>query len=180
MLQIFLPERRRFNEKTEEFETYDPMTLKLEHSLISISKWEAKWHKSYLSSTEFTREEQLDYIRCMSLDPNLDPKMIYRLTSSDIRKIEDYIHSPMTATTFAKQESHVRKQIITAEIVYYWMITYGIPFDCAKWHLNQLMTLIEVCARKNVLPKQHSKKGSRSKQWGELNKARRARLGTSG
>jgi hypothetical protein len=87
----------------------------------------------------------------------------------------------MTATTFSKQESKSnRKQIITAEIVYYWMITYGIPFECSKWHLNQLMTLIEVCARKNAPSKNASKKGSRGKQWSDLNKARRARLGTLG
>ena len=86
----------------------------------------------------------------------------------------------MTATTFSKKESPARKQIITSEIIYYWMINYGIPFECAKWHLNQLMTLIEVCARKNAPLRQHNKKGSRSKQWSDLNKARRAKLGTSG
>lgn len=181
MLQIMLPERRVFNEETEEFISLDPLTIKLEHSLISISKWESKWHKSYLSSDSYTTEEQLDYIRCMSLDPNLETKVLFRLTADDLKKIEEYIKNPMTATTFSKQERKGgRKQIITAEIIYYWMITYGIPFECAKWHLNQLMTLIEVCARKNAPSKQNGKKGSQRKQWSDLNKARRAKLGTSG
>jgi len=179
MLQITLPASRFFNEQTEEFVFYEPVTLKLEHSLISIQRWESKWHKSYLSSENLSAEEMIDYIRCMSLDPNLNPQVLSRLRQIDFERIKDYISDPMTATTFSQHDDpHQRKQIITAEIIYYWMVSFGIPFECAKWHLNQLMTLIKVCSIKNN-PKK-ANKNEAAKQRAALNKARRARMGSTG
>jgi hypothetical protein len=178
MLQLKLSKSRFFNETTEEFINFEPVTIKLEHSLISIQKWEAKWHKSFLSS-EHTAEEMLDYFRCMSLDPNIDPNFTLRLTQKEINQIQEYMQNPMTATTFGNQRPQVGpNRIVTAEIIYYWMTGLNIPFDCAKWHINQLMTLIKVCSIKSN-PQKMSKKEAGA-QRAALNKARRAQLGSSG
>lgn len=179
MLQIILPEIRSFDERTEEFITLSPVTLKLEHSLISLHKWESKWHKSYLHSQNLSSEEVLDYIRCMSLDPNLDVKVLDRLTQSNLKQIEEYVHNPMTATTFNVKDRKRDKTIITAEVLYYYMINFGIPFECAKWHLNQLFALIQVCSLKNAPSKKTNKKETAA-NWAALNKARRARTGSRG
>ena len=179
MLPIKIPKSRFFDETKEEFVEYEPVTLKLEHSLISIQKWESKWHKSYLSSNDITPEESLDYIRCMSLDPNVDPIVFRRLTKKNLEEIKDYIRNPMTATTFSgNTNDHGRHSIITAEIIYYAMIANEIPFECAKWHLNQLLTLIKVCNIKNNPTKMN--KRDAGKQRSALNKLRRAKTGSSG
>lgn len=178
MLQIKLDKARLFDENTEEFIYFEPLTLKLEHSLISIQKWESKWHKSFLSSNKKTMDEMLDYIRCMSIDPNVDPNFPSRLTQKEILQIKEYMENSMTATTFSNRSQQRGKQTITAEIIYYWMTAFNIPFDCAKWHINQLLTLIQVCSIKNN-PTKMSKKESGA-QRAALNKARRAKLGTSG
>lgn len=178
MIPIHLPACRAFDERTEEFVDYPAVTLKLEHSLISIQRWESKWHKSYLSSQGFTPEELLDYIRCMSLDQNVDVTTLQRLTKDDVLKIRAYMDNPMTATTFGKSGQKGKSQIITAEIVYFWMTSFGIPFECAKWHINQLLTLIQVCSIKNS-PKKGGKKQTAAER-AALNKARRARMGSSG
>ena len=183
MLQIQLPAKRFWSERTQEFLFLEATTLKLEHSLISIQRWESKWHKSYLASADLTSEETLDYIRCMSLDPNISMQNIQRITREDFERIKEYIANPMTATTFSSirgpQGKGGRKEIITAELVYYWMTVYGIPFECAKWHFNQLMTLIRVCGIKSNPGKGKSKKQTAS-DYAALNKLRRARTGSSG
>lgn len=178
MLQLSLPACTLFDERTEEFIDCPAVHLKLEHSLISIQRWESKWHKSYLSSKGLTHDEILDYIRCMSLDPNIDPSVIRRLTSAQYAQIRQYIEDPMTATTFHNDKGKGRNMTITAEIVYYWMTSFGIPFECAKWHINQLLTLIQVCGIKNNPKKGKTRQSAKSRA--DLNKARRARLGTSG
>lgn len=132
-------------------------TLVLEHSLISLSKWEAKWHKPYLS-TEKTEEETIDYIRCMTTSQNVDPNIYMVLTNDNINKIIEYIKDPHTAITIKKNPNAPKsREVITAELIYYWMITYNIPIEiCQKWHLNRLLTLIEVCSIKNAPPKKMS------------------------
>lgn len=182
MLSIFLPERRMFNERTEEFEFLPPLTLKLEHSLLAVRRWESKWHKSYLSSESMTMDENLDYIRCMSLDPNITPDTLKRLTMKDYESIRDYIQNPMTATTFRKEPNRrQKKEIVTCEIVYYMMAEYGIPFECEKWHLNQLLTLIHVCSIKGA-PIGGKKKEEKDilAQMRALNASRRAKTGSRG
>lgn len=179
MLQLTIPGARFFDERTEEFILYKPITLKLEHSLISIQKWESKWHKSYLSAKEFTAEEFRDYVRCMCLDSSVPSDTFLRLTRQNVLDIRAYIEDPMTATTFGKTNGKGPKQAVTAEIVYYWMVSYGIPFECAKWHINQLMTLIKVCGIKNSPKKAGNRKEAAASRQA-LNRARRARLGTSG
>ena len=179
MLPITLPEARMFNEQTETFIRVPAVTLKLEHSLISIAKWESKWQKSYLSSNGLTSEEFMDYIRCMSLDPNIDRETLLRLTKNDLAIIIAYIKAPMTATTFSKLSNEPRNHdIITAEIVYYWMVSFGIPFECEKWHINRLLTLIEVCSRKQNPQKMSNMEAARMRY--AMNEARKKKFGTKG
>ena len=180
MLKIIVPPIEYFNEKTNEFSYMDGATLEMEHSLVSISKWEARWNKPFLSGTEKTTEEIIDYIRCMVMNDvdNLD-KVLGNLTMRHITEINKYIESPMTATTFAKDNSKGGREIVTSEIIYYWMLTFNIPFECQHWHLNRLLTLIRVCNIKNNPPTKMSKQEilSRNKA---LNQARKQQLNTRG
>lgn len=180
MLKIEVPEREAFNPETNEFFTIKGQTLTLEHSLVSLSKWESKWETSFLSASQMTREQTIDYIRCMTITPNVDPIVYYCLTEENIRQVYEYIAKPMTATTFSKREQKTKsRQIMTAELIYYAMIAYQVPFECQKWHLNRLLTLLHVCEIKNQPPKKMSKKELAS-QNRSLNAARRAKLNSRG
>lgn len=173
MLQIIVPAQELWDEVKEEFVYTKEQKLQLEHSLVSISKWESKWNKPYLSKEEKTNEEVLDYIRCMTITQNVDPNTYYCLTSENMKQVEQYIQAPMTGTTFSKdQNKGSNREIITSEIIYYWMISLGIPFECQKWHLNRLLTLIKVCNIKNAPPKKRSRREIMS-QHAALNAARR-------
>lgn len=157
MLQITIPAVEMWDERTEEFVYPKEQTIQLEHSLLSLSKWESKWGKPFLSKNKLTDEETLDYIRCMTLNHNVPPDTYARLTKENIDQIVDYIGAPMTATTF-REDPNAKKnrEIITAELIYYWMIAAGIPNEYEKWHLNRLITLIRVCGIKNAPPKKMS------------------------
>lgn len=157
MLKLQINETSLWNEKEETFIEVPKTSLQLEHSLVSLSKWEAKWHKPFLS-TERNTEETLDYIKCMIMNNNVNENVVYALSNDNINTIKDYIKNPMTATWFTKTQEESNKEIITSEIIYYWMISLQIPFECQKWHLNRLLTLIRVCNEKNTPKKNMSKK----------------------
>lgn len=180
MIQITIPKTEMWDESRQEFYYVHSCKLTLEHSLVSLSKWESRWEKPFLSKTKKTSEETLDYIRCMTLTQNVDPKVYACLTDEHISKIQNYIDSSMTATSFSrnKKESTSREPV-TAELIYYWMIAFNVPFECQKWHLNRLMTLINVCSIKNQTPKKQSRKSIMSRN-AALNAARRKRLNTRG
>lgn len=178
MLNIVVPDQEFFNEKTQEFFTLKGQTLQLEHSLVSLSKWESKWNKPFLSNNEKTLKETIDYIRCMTITQNVKPYIYDMLTNENILDINKYIDSPMTATTFNVQNTPSR-EIVTSEIIYYWMISLNIPLECQKWHLNRLLTLIRVCNLKNAPSKKMSKKEIMSRN-AALNAARRKKLNTKG
>ena len=180
-LTITIPGRDLYDQKNERFVTIKERTITLEHSLLSLSKWEAKWHKAYLSPlVQKSEEESLDYIRCMCLSQNIDPDIFYGLTQENVKQIADYIADPMTGTTFHNQNQKKSREIVTNELIYYWMTECNIPFDpCQKWHLNHLMTLIDVCFLKQQPGKKMSKRDI-LKQNAALNAQRRARLGTKG
>lgn len=148
MLKITVPKRELFDNKTNEFIYVEKTNLTLEHSLVSISKWESKWHKSYISSNgKLSAVEILDYIKCMTITQNVDPNVYLALTKENLEQIQEYISDPATATTtqhFKKQPNNKNK-IITAEVIYSWMISLHIPVEFQKWHLNRLLTLIDVC-----------------------------------
>lgn len=154
-------------------------TIVLEHSLVSLSKWEAKWHKPYLSKEPKTMEETLDYIRCMTLTQNVDPNIYTALTPKLLSQIFEYIDSSMTATTFHQGNKPPNREIITSEIIYYWMISYNIPFECQKWHLSRLLTLINVCNIKSAPQKKMSRNEVMARNRA-LNSARRKKLHTKG
>ena len=190
MLQLMVPGREYYDEAKQEFITFAGTTLQLEHSLISISKWEAKWKKPFLKvndGQERTFEESKDYVRCMTLNTNVPSDVYDRLTKIEFDKISEYIDDKMTATWFNDKGPNGmnssrpggRSQTITSELIYYWMIEFGIPFECQKWHLNRLLTLIRVCEIKNSPGKKMSRNDIFS-QNRALNAARKKRLGTRG
>jgi len=180
MLVINVPDSEFFNDKTYEFVKVKGTNLQLEHSLVSLSKWESKWCKPFLGKEKKTNEEVIDYIRCMTINSNV-PKEIYNGLSSDVfDKVSEYISEKMTATTFRKdQMTNHSREIVTAELIYYWMIAYQIPFECQKWHLNRLLTLIRVCSIKNTPPKKMSKNEIIARNR-KLNESRRRELNTRG
>ena len=180
MLEITIPEVEQWDEVNQEFITSKEQVLRLEHSLVSLSKWESKWNKPFLDKKEKTREETIDYIKCMTLTQNVDPNTYNLLTKENIIEINKYISSPMTATTFSEDPNKKSsREIITSEIIYYWMISLNIPFECQKWHLNRLLTLIKVCSIKQQPPKKMSKRDVMSRN-AALNAARRKQLNSKG
>ena len=180
MLTITVPAFEMWDEKNEKFVNIKECTLQLEHSLISLSKWESKWCKPFLFTKEKTEEETLDYVRCMTLTSRVSPEVYYGLTSENIKAINRYIEAPMTATCFgADRNGRGNREIVTSELIYYWMIALNIPFECQKWHLNRLLTLIRVCNIKNQPAKKMSRREIMSRN-AALNAARRRQLGTNG
>jgi hypothetical protein len=180
MLRITIPAVEQWDETKQEFISTKEQTLSLEHSLVSLSKWESKWCKPFLTKQEKTFEETLDYIKCMTLTQNVDPEVYNYLTNENIKEINEYIGAPMTATYFSDEKtSKTSREQVTAELIYYWMIAFNIPFECQKWHLNRLLTLIKVCNIKNQPPKKRSKKDIMSRN-AALNAARRKQLNTKG
>lgn len=180
MLQIVIPSMEFFDERKQEFISTKEQTLQLEHSLVSLSKWESKWCKVFLSKKEKTTEEVIDYVKCMTLTKNVNPDVYNRLTRANIEEINAYIEAPMTATYFSKEPGgKVNNEQITSELIYYWMIALNIPFECEKWHLNRLLTLIHVCNIKNQPKKKMSKKELSSRN-AALNAARRKQLNSKG
>lgn len=179
MLQIRIPEFEGWDDKNEVFVNKKAQNLTLEHSLVSISKWEAKYHKPFLSRDDKTEEETLDYVRFMTLTQNVDPDVYYRLTPDLINRIKEYIDDPMTATTINDKGKGSNREIITSELVYYWMVSFNIPFECQKWHFNRLITLIRVCSIKNQPQKKMSKSEILSRN-AALNAARRQKYNSKG
>lgn len=185
MLRITIPavEREDFNEDTNEFlytTVSKEQTLQLEHSLVSLSKWESKWCKAFLGKQDKTDEEILDYVKCMTLTQNVNPEVYNHLTAENYKQINEYIEAPMTATYFTDdRQGRNSREVVTAELIYYWMIAYNIPVDFQKWHLNKLLTLIRVCNVKSSPPKRMSKREI-MKRNAALNAARRKQLNTRG
>lgn len=181
MLVLKVPKIELWDEQKEEISYVDETTIKLEHSLISISKWEAKWHIPFMDKThKKTIEQTIDYIKDMCLTPNVPDFIFSHLGEENYNLITEYITNPMTATWFSDSgKKSTNREVITSELIYYWMVAYNIPSEYQKWHLNRLLTLIQICDRKNQPKKKMSKAEILSSQ-AALNKARRARYGTSG
>ena len=181
MLRLDIPlTAEGWDEARQEFVKPEVKTLQLEHSLVSLSKWESKWCKPFLSKDEKTAEETIDYIKCMTITQNVDPDVYNHLTPENIIAVNKYIEAPMTATTFGEDKSaKTNREIITAEIIYYWMIAQNIPMKCEKWHLNRLLALVRVCNIKNAPPQKHSK-GDIMRRNAALNEARRKQFNSRG
>ena len=184
MLKLIIPENSEFFDETKgEFITLPEVVLELEHSLVSLSKWESFFEKPFLSNEEKTDSETFWYIRAMTLTPDVPDEVYRRITHHHVRQVNDYIAAKMTATWFSERPGESKKpppkETITSELIYYWMIALNIPFECQNWHLNRLLTLIEVCNRKNAPQKKMSKAeiAARNRQ---LNAERRRKYGTNG
>lgn len=179
MLKIVVPELELWDEKKQEFSTLKETTIQLEHSLVSISKWESKWHKAFLSKKDKSNEEIIDYIRCMTITQNVPEDVYYRLSDENMEAINKYIDDPMTATYFHDDEQANSRETVTSELIYYWMIIQNIPVNFEKWHLNRLLSLIKVCNIKNSPPKKMSSKEIMRRN-SALNAARRKKYNTKG
>lgn len=180
MLEITVPTAEQWDEQKQEFINTKEKTLQLEHSLVSLTKWESKWCKAFLSKNDKTVEETIDYIKCMTITQNVDPEVYNCLTEDNIKQINTYIEAPMTATYFSEEQGgKTNREIVTSELIYYWMIALQIPFECQKWHLNRLLTLIRVCNIKNQPPKKMSRREIMSRN-ASLNAARRKQLNSKG
>lgn len=180
MLTIVIEGLETFNEETELFDRFDDVTLDLEHSLISLSKWESKHQKAFLSTSKKTREEIFDYLKMMIVTPGIDPEVIERCSVENLNEIQDYIDSAQSATKFGEiPDKKIPGEVTTSELIYYWLIAFNIPFECQYWHLNRLFALIRVCNQKQSKPKRMSKNEVARRNY-ELNMKRRQELGTSG
>jgi hypothetical protein len=179
MLKLVVPTIELFDEIKQEFMHTKEYELRLEHSLVSLSKWESKWCKPFLTKSDKTTEETIDYIRCMTITQNVDPMAYMCIQKKEMDEVANYIDAPMTATTIVKEKGKITKEIITSEIIYYWMVSFNIPFECQTWHLNRLLTLINVCNIKNQPPKKMNRKEFMAKQKA-LNETRKAQYKTPG
>lgn len=181
MLRIEVPEQEFYDEEHEEFITVKAQTITMEHSLISLSKWEARWKKPYLSKEPKTKAEIIDYFRCMTIGQAPEPYVYQALSKENLEKIADYISDPMTATTIYEYDKRgSNRETVTSELIYYWMIAQQIPTEYEKWHLNRLMTLIKVCAIKNNPNQKKMSRQAIAKQNRALNAARKKKYGTRG
>ena len=188
MLTIHVPDStdELWDEKNEEFKylKFSGRVLRLEHSLISIAKWETKYCRAFIGSKVFTDDEFLYYIKCMTIDKNVDDSVYMHLTFDNKKSIKEYINAPLTAThvvQYAKAKTKM-KESITSELIYYWMIVFGIPFECEKWPLQRLLALLDICqAKTKSTSKKHGKIDA--KQMADrqvLNAKRKAQLHTTG
>lgn len=181
MITITLPKSSWYDEKTSEFISIKPMTVTMEYSLISISDWESKTHKPFLSTENKTIDEWLYLFYCMTINKNgIDPRYFYAIQPDDYAKIQAYISDPMTATTITRRDNQKKPaNKMTSEELYCAMSMLNIPYECKKWHLNRLIMLIEVCAIRNAPPDKMSKADA-AKGWRELNARNRAKYHSKG
>jgi len=180
MLTLSVVGDEYYNEETEEFESHGDFTLELEHSLVSLSKWESIHNKPFLSERTKTPSEILSYVECMILSPVYSPDVLQQLSVANFDTINEYIESKQSATTFGTMpERKGRGEVITSELIYYWMVAYTIPFECEIWHLNRLFALIRICNIKNAPAKKMSR-SEVARRNRDLNEQRKAQLGTTG
>lgn len=183
MLTIRIPGEEYYDDSSWTFVRNKETTLQLEHSLVSLAKWESIHNKPFLHTDKLTRQETLDYIRCMTITQNTDPAVYDRIPQTTLDQIRQYMDKRATATTFSRiadgGSGGAKPQIVTAEIIYYWMFTFGIPMECQKWHLNRLMDQIKVCSIRSG-PGKKMPKHEAARQQRELNAARKRKHGTRG
>lgn len=181
MLTITIQGDELWDDEAEVFRYTEGTVLEFEHSLVSLSKWEAKFHKLFLTPDKKTDDEMTGYVEAMLVTPNVDISVFNRMTEEDIIRINDYINDPMTGTTISNmpEQKGRTSERISSELIYFWMSQYQIPVTCENWHLNRLFTLIKIHHAKSQKPKKMSKQKT-IQTMAEMNAARKAKLGTSG
>lgn len=180
MLTIEVAMTEAYDEEHQMFVSKDLVTLELEHSLVSLSKWESIYEKPFLGEKNKTSEEVLGYVKAMTLTPKVPEEVFHKLSSDNISDINTYIDARMSATWFNEAPGAPRsRDVITSELIYYWMTVFQIPFECESWHLNRLFTLIRICNIKQSKPKKMTRAEMASRNR-ELNAQRKSRLGTTG
>mgnify|MGYP001298840436 CR=1 FL=1 len=180
MLSINVVLEELFDEQTNTFQPGRSVCLELEHSLVSLSKWESRFRKPFLSTPDRTREETIGYVEAMLLTPDVPPEVLLKINQDNVDQIVEYIQNPMTATWVTENpNSPPSREIITSELIYYWMISMQIPFECQYWHLNRLLMLIKVCVHKNAPKKKMSPKDLAARNR-SLNAQRLAAMKTTG
>lgn len=180
MLRLIVKGGELFDENTSTFTEIPDTEIELEHSLLSLSKWESKFQKPFLSSNDKTTSEIMSYIKFMCLDDKINDEVFLKLSKDNIDAINEYINSPQSATTFGSMpQGRGRGEVITSELIYYWLVAFTIPFECETWHLNRLFSLIRICNIKNSKPQKINRQdlAARNRQ---LNEQRKAQLNTSG
>ena len=181
MLPLKIPSFEYYDEKKQQFGKTKDTTLLLEHSLISIAKWESKWNVPFIGASNKTVEQCIDYVRCMTTNSGVDPVVYYGLTTGMLEEIDKYINQSMTAAWFTDKETTKKgsREAVTADLIYYWMVALRIPFECEKWHLNRLLTLIRICNIKNAPHKKMSRQEILERNRA-LNAARKAKARSKG
>lgn len=180
MLTITVPKTELFDERTEEFITLPPVVLELEHSLASLSKWESIVEKPFLGKTEKTAAETRFYIECMIVTPDFPRGIVQRMSRENLDQINAYLESAQSATRFGDMpKKSVQNEVVTAELIYYWLVAFRIPFEVETWHLNRLFSLIRICNAKNSPPKKRSAREIAAERR-RLNEQRRQQYGTTG
>ncbi len=181
MLSITIKGDEDYDEEANKFiKVGEDITVELEHSLISLSKWESKYQRPFLSDGKKSREEIFGYLQAMLVTPNVDPDVLFKCSQDQIDEIQAYIDSSQSATTFGQMpERQGRGEVITSELIYYWMVAYTIPFECQYWHLNRLFSLVKIYNVKNS-PKKKIPRHELALQRRKINEERRAALGTKG
>lgn len=180
MLRIQLGGKEHYDESNNKFVVVNGVDVELEHSLISLSKWESKFQKPFLSEGNKTNDELLGYVDAMILTPDYPKEVLDRISPEEMSKINDHMDSKQSATTFPiSRETKGKSETVTSELIYYWMVTFNIPFECETWHLNRLFSLIRICNLKNAKPVKRSA-NQIAQERRELNAQRRSQMGTSG
>lgn len=180
MLKIVIDGTENFNNNTQTFHQLDDIVIELEHSLVSVAKWESIYQKAFLSDNKKTSDEIFEYFKNMIVRCNADLDVLDKCSQENFNKIQEYIDSNQSATTFGSMpERRGPGEIITSELIYYWMIAFNVPFECQFWHLNRLFSLIRICNIKNSKPKKMSRTEIAQRN-SELNAKRKAELGTKG
>lgn len=180
MLRLIIEGAELFNEETQQFSTTETAVLELEHSLLAVSKWESKYQKPFLVVGQKSRDEIYGYLRAMVLTPNADLGALDRCSQQNLNAVQAYIDSSQSATTFGSlPERRGPGEVVTSELIYFWMLSFNVPFECERWHLNRLFSLLRICNIKNSKQKMMSA-ADISRRNAELNAKRRAELGTNG
>lgn len=177
-----------FDEETNTFLHPVGKKLHLEHSLLSISKWEAEWEIPFLN-TDKTSEQSLSYIKCCVLDDDFDELLLNTLSDKNILDFNAYLSKGMTAKKIIdlrsslsqkrKSRRPASQKALTSEDIYYSMIQFHVWKECEEWPLQRLLSLLQLCSLKSNSTGEMSK-SDQAKFYREENARRKAKYHTNG